>query len=242
MTSKYFMFVLLLPLLLWGCFAFKSQDVLREYEVKRGDSLYSIARRFGIDTAQLQKANKIKDASKLSIGQIIGIPGLRDPKRVRNQSVSNILGPGVYGTKKVSLSSLGSARNYIGKLVWPVSDSYAQISSRFGWRGRSFHEGIDVRVPIGTPVYAAHGGKVIYNGRGLSGYGWLIAIKSPGLLTMYAHNSSNLVAKGTTVRQGQLIAISGATGQVTGPHLHFESRVVTAQGKYMAVNPLHFFG
>ncbi|MBQ9117429.1 MAG: peptidoglycan DD-metalloendopeptidase family protein [Clostridia bacterium] len=122
------------------------------------------------------------------------------------------------GTKKSTAST--------GSYAWPTKSIY--ITSRYGWRTvfgkREYHYGIDLRAAVGTSIYAADGGEVIYVGT-QSGYGKLIQIRHDnGDLTYYAHLNSFSVKKGDRVYKGQLIAKSGQTGRVTGPHLHFEIR------------------
>ena len=113
-----------------------------------------------------------------------------------------------------------------GYYLWPVQGT---VSSNFGYRyifgGYSFHGGLDIYVPTGTTVKASDGGTVITAGWS-GGYGNLVVIRHDnGTLTYYAHNSSLLVSAGQKVYQGQPIAKSGATGNVTGPHCHFEIRI-----------------
>lgn len=112
-----------------------------------------------------------------------------------------------------------------------------RISSRFGYRTlfgkRKFHKGIDWAIPTGTTVRAACSGTVITAGWGGS-YGYYVVIKhSDGSTTTYAHLSKILCKKGKKVSQGEKIALSGNTGNSTGPHLHFEIKI---NGKN--VNPL----
>jgi murein DD-endopeptidase MepM/ murein hydrolase activator NlpD len=107
--------------------------------------------------------------------------------------------------------------------TWPLRA--VTVTSPFGTRGGEPHEGIDLRARRGTPVYAAHAGQVLYAGQKIRGYGKLVVLRHrSGLSTVYAHNSRLLVKAGQRVRQGQRIALSGATGHVTAPHLHFEVR------------------
>lgn len=111
----------------------------------------------------------------------------------------------------------------------PLRGSTSRVTSLFGWRhmhGRNkVHEGIDFGVPIGTPVYAAEQGRVIYSGQGLGGFGLIVVIDHGGKWTsIYAHLSRSLVRRGYTVRKGQRIADSGNSGRSSGPHLHFEIR------------------
>ena len=102
------------------------------------------------------------------------------------------------------------------------------MTSEFGSRSSpcascsSNHADIDIGAPIGTPVRAADGGKVLYAGW-LSGYGKTMIVEhTNGRMTLYAHLDAMDVSAGTAVRQGQAIARSGQSGLGTGPHLHFE--------------------
>jgi murein DD-endopeptidase MepM/ murein hydrolase activator NlpD len=105
---------------------------------------------------------------------------------------------------------------------------HGRISSRFGlrpdpWSGKTrFHKGVDIAAPAGSPVKAAAAGKVVFSGWA-EGYGNLVTIDhGDGSLTRYGHNGANLVQAGEVVGSGQEIALVGATGRATGPHLHFE--------------------
>lgn len=105
-------------------------------------------------------------------------------------------------------------------------------SSGYGWRDdpvdrrhRKFHKGTDFRADRGTPVLAAAGGWVRFAGV-KGGYGKVVFLDhGGGVTTRYAHLSSLDVAEGDIVGAGALIARVGATGRVTGPHLHFEVRL-----------------
>lgn len=109
-----------------------------------------------------------------------------------------------------------------GRFIWPTR---GKVTSPFGYRGKHYHEGLDIGVHVGTPVYAADTGIVTFAGR-RSGYGNLVIIDhGNGFTTRYAHLSSYLVSKGDRVKKGEVIAKSGNTGRSTGPHLHFEIRV-----------------
>ena len=108
-------------------------------------------------------------------------------------------------------------------LIWPVT---GRITSPFGPRtifgGEDFHRGLDIAVPLGTPIAAAAGGQVIWSGEKGS-YGNLIQIDhGNGCVTYYAHCSELQAAVGDWVAQGQTIALVGSTGRSTGPHCHFE--------------------
>jgi len=98
------------------------------------------------------------------------------------------------------------------------------ITSGFGQRNHSFHDGIDISAPIGTPVHVADDGEVIYSDV-LRGYGNVIIVRhTHGLATVYAHNQSNRVHDGQRVRRGDVICSVGESGRTTGANLHFEVR------------------
>lgn len=178
------------------------------HQVKKGETLTSIARQYGTTVSALLRVNPLPDPDRLQIGQ-----ELRLPLEVAARSY----------------------QVYPGSLLWPV---LGRISSDYGERlhpitGQpDFHEGIDIAVPPGTPVRAAAGGRVVTAGW-MGGYGYGVVIEhAGGIETLYGHNSRLLVEPGTWVQRGQVIAYSGSTGLSTGPHVDFRIKV---RGEY--VNP-----
>ena len=139
----------------------------------------------------------------------------------------------------------GSART---GWLWPAVGAYA-TSSGFGYRsrrisGHSFHGGVDIVKPgghsTGAPVIAAAAGRVVEAHNGYRGYGHTVVIDhGNGLSTRYTHMQpgSITVRVGQQVSQGQQLGRIGSTGNVTGPHLHFE---VMKNG--VKVNPMHYIG
>jgi murein DD-endopeptidase MepM/ murein hydrolase activator NlpD len=118
----------------------------------------------------------------------------------------------------------------------PVADFW--LSSPFGFRAdpltgkREFHTGIDFAGPPGSPVKAVAAGIVTWSGPRL-GYGNVVEVShGNGLFTRFGHNSRNLVQIGDKVKKGDVIALLGASGRTTGPHVHFE---VVRNGEF--VNP-----
>ena len=110
--------------------------------------------------------------------------------------------------------------------IWPVE---GRVSSHFGPRnisgGSKNHKGVDIAVSKGTEVMAARAGTVIWSGWN-GGYGYLVKIEhEDGSVTYYGHNSELIAQVGDEVEQGDVIALSGSTGQSTGPHCHFEIRI-----------------
>lgn len=125
-----------------------------------------------------------------------------------------------------SPSSAGAVRGptpaaSAGGFGWPLQGT---ITSPFGQRWGRLHTGVDIAAPAGTAIRASAAGTVVFSGS-MSGYGLLVVIQhAGGISTAYAHNSSNAVAVGQTVAQGQTIANVGCTGQCSGDHVHFEVR------------------
>ena len=108
-------------------------------------------------------------------------------------------------------------------LAWPVE---APLGNGFGPRGTHFHAGIDLLAEAGTPVRAAAPGRVAYAGRIAGGWGKLVVLAhARRVRTLYAHLSAVSVDVGERVRTGSRVGAVGATGNATGPHLHFEVRL-----------------
>jgi murein DD-endopeptidase MepM/ murein hydrolase activator NlpD len=130
------------------------------------------------------------------------------------------------------------------EFIWPAHGNYTGnygIDTINGANRK--HDGVDIDSAGGTNIVAARGGTVVYAGWDNGGYGNLIVIQHDnGTHTYYAHNSAIYVSVGQTVEQGQSIAQMGATGKVTGVHCHFEIRLGTFSGLYVAstTNPLNY--
>ncbi len=119
-------------------------------------------------------------------------------------------------------SQLSSGLNARPQFQMQVPVKIGEFSSRFGWRHGHHHSGLDITAPIGTPIFAAEAGTVVYSDWE-SGYGQSMIIDhGHGLKSRYAHCQDLLLPEGATVRRGQLLGHIGMTGRTTGPHLHFE--------------------
>ena len=140
----------------------------------------------------------------------------------------------------VPLAPIDPELSASGKLLWPIpnaviSQGFGPTSFLFeaGYAGYAhFHTGIDLAVPLGTPVFAAADGVVVQAGSmtdasgDLVGYGnYVIVEHADGLRTLYAHLMTWAVEPQQTVKRGQLIGLVGSTGNSTGPHTHFEVRI-----------------
>lgn len=112
-----------------------------------------------------------------------------------------------------------------------------KITSKFGWRWRRMHNGLDVKVYVGDTIRAAFDGKVRIVKYEPRGYGKYIVIRHPnGLETVYGHLSKQIVKVDDVVRAGEPIGLGGNTGRSTGSHLHFETRFLG-----IAINPIYMF-
>ncbi len=186
------------------------------YRIRRGESLYSIARRNGFSVKYLRRANNLPSKYRLKYKAYLFIP---IPNRTLKKRATAVEIP---ITEK--------------EFIWPI---YGRISSGFGlrkwgWR-KKFHKGIDIAAPVGTKVMASKSGKIIFANR-KKAYGNVIIIKHSDVLeTRYAHLNKILVKRGDTVKQGQIIGFVGKTGRATGYHLHFEIRVLNTP-----VNPINY--
>ncbi|MGZ4658058.1 MAG: M23 family metallopeptidase [Blastococcus sp.] len=120
------------------------------------------------------------------------------------------------------------------KAVLPVNG--ARLTSTFGMRWGTLHAGIDLAAPLGTPECAAMDGVVLKAGPA-SGFGLAVYIQhANGDVTVYGHMEKILVTDGQVVRAGDTIALLGAEGEATGPHLHFEVHVGGIMGQ--KIDPL----
>ncbi len=109
-------------------------------------------------------------------------------------------------------------------ISWPTTKG-TRVTRGYNLRSRRPHHGLDIRGSFGTPIRAAHRGRVIYTGQGYRGYGKLIIIDDgSGWSSFYAHLSKFHVNEGDFVQRGDVVASMGSTGRATGVHLHFELR------------------
>ena len=124
--------------------------------------------------------------------------------------------------EETTASIAASAKSSATEFRWPAK---GRVISGFGSKGGASNDGINISLPEGTPVKAAEGGVVAYAGNELKGYGNLVLIRHPdGWVSAYAHNGDIKVKRGDTVARGQTVAVSGQSGNVSSPQLHFELR------------------
>ncbi|WP_256657239.1 peptidoglycan DD-metalloendopeptidase family protein [Pseudomonas sp. 2FE] len=221
-----------------------------QYVVQRGDTLYSIAFRFGWDWKALAARNNIPAPYTIRVGQAIRFDGksrggqsvaAATPLVVRSSPVKTpaVPEPAAPVNRPIQAPVVQSAANTSVQAVsrsasgwaWPAGGA---LIGRFSSNG-SLNKGIDIAGELGQPILAASDGSVVYAGSGLRGYGELVIIKhSDTYVSAYGHNRRLLVREGQQVKGGQTIAEMGSTG-ADRVKLHFEIR---RQGK--PVDPLQF--
>ena len=182
------------------------------HRVKSGENLYRIGKAYGVDYRELARVNGIDNVDRIEVGRRLVIPSATRELPV------DVITPARSREDRPAATELPADRS---PFIWPVDGG---IASAFGPRGETHHDGIDIAAPAGTPVRAARGGRVLYSDE-LRGYGNLLIIDhGEGYATVYAHNRSNDVGSGDVVRQGDVVAKVGASGESSEPSLHFEVR------------------
>jgi murein DD-endopeptidase MepM/ murein hydrolase activator NlpD len=207
----------------------------RTHAVKPGDTLHALAKKYGITVAAIVTANNLRGPDIVKVGQRLIIPW-GDTAVATRGSVpwsSPAVRPAV-GSARAPARLVLAVPDFDSALVafaWPVE---GPVISTFGQRRSGWHGGIDIKAPLGTPVWAAAGGVVIASGVETA-YGLVVKIEHwRGFVTVYAHNDVNLVEVGDRVDAGEMIALVGQTGRATTHHVHFEIR-----HEGLAYNPLY---
>jgi murein DD-endopeptidase MepM/ murein hydrolase activator NlpD len=187
--------------------------------VQPGETLYRIAHYYQVPASTLIEINEIGDVEDMRVGRRLWIPGA--PEALRPGGPLPIgAEPGMVARPEVP-ESTPRTETVEREFVWPL---VGRITSPYGPRRPRFHEGIDIAAPSGTLIRAAEAGRVIHSGR-LGEYGNAVLVRHDRhLVSVYAHNRRNRVKKGAFVDRGDVVAEVGATGNATGPHLHFEVR------------------
>ncbi|QGG47087.1 peptidoglycan DD-metalloendopeptidase family protein [Heliorestis convoluta] len=184
------------------------------HKVVRGDTLTHIARQYDMTLDELITLNSLNPRTFIQPGQLImvktGAESTSKSTNNRNQLVSR---GAVLSTMQPPLQG--------------------RITSPFGPRNNAFHHGVDIAGDTGDPIRAVQAGQVAFAGWKPI-YGQTVIIEHPhNVKTLYAHASRILVRVGQEVERGQTVALVGATGVSTGPHLHLEIHI-----DEKAVNPL----
>lgn len=235
-----------------------------DYEVRAGDTLWGLARRWGVEPGAIAVANGMREDAVLYPGQRLIIPSsgmmlhrvvpgdtlwslaLRYHVSVeRLASVNRIADPAALavGSELIIPGDVAVPTLLSGEKLWAarglgsslVWPLVGEITSFFGARSGEFHHGIDIAGDYGDPVRAADQGEVAFVGE-MPYYGYTVVLDHGlGEQTLYAHLEEALVRAGEPVDRGEIIARVGSSGRATGPHLHFEVRV-----NNKAVDPLPY--
>jgi len=199
------------------------------HKVKRGENLFRIGRKYGVSVFDLMAYNDLGSPQDLRAGFKLKIPVAKKEVKVKEEKV---ISSKKITSKDTTLNFDKIDKNLAKKkgFIYPVK---GRIVSKFGKQGHGIrNDGIDIAVKMGTPVRASQKGTVMYS-ESVSTLGNMVLIKhSYGYISAYTHNSKLLVKKGSKVAKGQVIALSGDSGNAKQPMLHFELR---RYGK--AVNP-----
>jgi murein DD-endopeptidase MepM/ murein hydrolase activator NlpD len=220
--------------------------------VRRGETIYRIARAYGVDQADLLEVNGIADPRQVAAGTELFVPGASRVVDLEEVTGSAPPRPAAPGPARPAASppapsdghpagpppapapgatqppapapGPGSAGAHVARGGKLAWPLKGVLYGRYGVRNGRRHDGIDLAAPEGSVIGAAAPGTVIFAGE-QAGYGSIVILRhDDGLVTLYAHCSAVLVDEGATVRRGQPIAKVGQTGRTSGPHLHFEVR------------------
>ena len=192
--------------------------VERRHVVAPGETVFRVAKAYGVSPEALAAANGIDDPRTVAAGQTLIIP---EPETASTSKEPPFPLKKENPATSERVKRPSSDPSFRGDLDWPLR---GVLYARFGRKGRELHDGIDLAAPLGTPIKAAQSGMVIYAGE-QKGYGLIAIIEHPnGLTTLYAHSRELRVRTGQKVHEGQVIATVGESGRTTGPHLHFEVR------------------
>jgi lipoprotein NlpD len=224
-------FIFIIFFSIQGCSSSSSKPQARPstYKIVKGDTLFSIAWRYGIKYQDLAKYNGISSPYKIHPNQVLRLYPKPSSTKVIVASKSSPAKTNVtYSKNNRSNNKTGGLvhnknnRHQAGAIVWHWP-SKGSVLKHFGG-DKTLNKGIDIGGNLGEPVLAAAVGEVVYAGSGLRGYGKLLIVRhSDSFLSAYAHNNRLLVKEGDFVKAGQKIADMGSSG-TNGVKLHFEIR------------------
>jgi murein DD-endopeptidase MepM/ murein hydrolase activator NlpD len=179
----------------------------RHHTVGRGDTRFTISYLYGVPWSDIAVANGLAGNAELRPGQKLLIPSV---------IAAPVAAPASIAPAATTASP--------ARFTWPIPGA---VRRGFVPRTRStdFHEGVDIRTPLGTAVRASAPGRVLFAGDEPRQFGKLVVIEHEGgWQSAYAFLSRITVREGDTVGQGERVGLSGQTGRARGPELHFEMR------------------
>lgn len=186
------------------------------HTVTAGDTIFNIAKRYGITQENLRAWNNLHD-NAINLGQVLRVKAVGSSSNNSNK---------VNTSAQAKPAGATVNNNYVppavsnANIIW-TTPTYGTIVRSFG----GDNKGVDISGTRGQPVVAAADGQVVYSGSNLRGYGNLIILQhNPTYLTAYGHNDSLMVKEGMFVKRGQQIARMGSSDSSSGVKLHFEVR------------------
>ena len=186
------------------------------HTVVRGDTVYNISKRYGINQNDLRSWNNLAD-NTISVGQVLRVKPAGYVAPATTAASTPAAAP-VSTPATTATVSTGATRTVSG-ITWQ-RPTVGNVITNFGGNNK----GVDIAGNAGQSVVAAADGKVVYAGSGLRGYGNLVIVQhNSTFLTAYGHNQSLMVNEGQTVKRGQIIAKMGSTDAPRN-QLHFEVR------------------
>ncbi|HAH18002.1 murein hydrolase activator EnvC [Eubacterium uniforme] len=200
---------------------------LSAYDARIASSNASIKSMQSDISSQMEVVNTLKQAEARAAAEEAS---KKNKKKVNNSSDDG----------DVTDSSVVDSQSTSSGWMWPLP-GYTEITSPFGTRTdpidgtTSYHCGIDIRAPGGTPIHAVADGTIAWASSGQSTGNWTGIYHGNGLYSVYMHQSVMLVSPGQTVHKGDVIGLVGSTGRSTGNHLHLSVRL---NGAYVA--PLNY--
>jgi murein DD-endopeptidase MepM/ murein hydrolase activator NlpD len=216
----------------------------RYHLVRAGQTGIAIARAYGVDWSRIVTANDLSEPYTLRVGMRVLIPGSATGSTAAERAaafrldIDDILTgsePALAANQRPAkptssprrvlapTEAIAEPTRLTSGFAWPV---HGRIVSRFGpgASGEKFN-GVNIAVPLGTPILAASDGVVAYAGSGVPTLGGLVIVRhGDGWTTVYANASQLLVRRGQAVKRGQTIALSGDSGLADRPEVHFEMR------------------
>jgi lipoprotein NlpD len=231
-TGRTGLVLLLLVFLITGCAGLPPIYTVAggtdTYVVRKGDSLYSIAFRYGLDYKSLARINGVRPPYTIYVDQLIRLRG--SAKLPKKDSAPVATQSSTRPPSKISKAPPASSAP-VASWRWPLK---GQVINRFSL-AQPVNKGIDIAGDIGDTVRAAADGVVVYAGGNLRGYGQLVIVKhNDSFLSAYGNNEKMLVKEGEKVKAGKSIARVGKTA-ANVDMLHFEIR---RDGK--PVDPLRY--
>lgn len=186
----------------------------RYYTVSPGETLYSIAFRYGLDYKQIAADNNIEPPFTIYENQKLVLHSTKNPSSKKRQKTVT------RAEKRKPLKLSNKSQDPDINWHWPVE---GEVVKRFALTG-NVNKGVDIRGSLGESVNSAADGIVVYAGGGLRGYGKLVIVKhDQRFISAYGHNREILVKEGDKVKGGQVVAEIGSSG-LNQEMLHFEIR------------------